>query len=131
MNTNNDVEGSGAISAIATKTVEVTYRGMAAKLEVQCSWTDKGDVFSCQAKRYWVTQNNGHNSGNIFLQFSSKETWGKTELTGSATQDGEWHTIEGGGAVEGNGKDARIEFTYIFDVSGGDPTAWNYIDVVF
>lgn len=130
MNTDDAGKVDGSSSRSAIKTVEVTYGGMVAKLEVECTWTYSGDLFSCYTKRYWVT-NNGRNSGNIFLKFSSAVVWGETELTGSAAQTGSWHNLYVGGTVKGNGKNARVEFTYIFDVSGGDPTAWNYIDINF
>lgn len=114
------------------RTLEVTYGGRTAKLEVEYAWTVDGSYFACHANRYWVTSFGG-DSGNIKLGFSSKTSWNIREISNDdAIQNAEWHTISGGSIVEGNASKATIEFSYTFDVSDwGDPTAWTSDDVSF
>lgn len=126
-------EQEGIEQSPSTKiTLEVTYGGRTAKLEVEYAWTVDGSYFACHANKYWVTSFGG-NSGNIELGFSSKTSWGMREISNdNAAQDGNWHTISGGSIVEGNASKATIEFSYTFDVSGGgDPSAWTSEDVSY
>lgn len=123
-------ENNSATRAV-TRTLQVSWGSNIAKLEVEYEWSGPGTIFTCNAKRYWVTDVGG-NSGNIYLKFSSKGVWGKEELTNdNAKQDGYWHNISGGGNILGDSSTGRIEFTYKFDFSGGDPTVWDFIDVPF
>ncbi len=99
-------------------------------LEVEVWWSTNA-VFSCNAKRYRLTDN-GRDGGNIFLQFNSLGAWGWNELTSdNAVQDGNWHPISGGGSVPGDliTGIANIHLKCIYDRSGGDQEFWNNIPV--
>lgn len=85
-----------------------------AELEVRFSWSASGDLFTCEAQRYRA-RNNGNKRGNVYLSLSSSGSWGYVELTNDdAIQDGEWHTISGGGSVAGNFNYAWINFKFLY-----------------
>ena len=109
----------------------VRHESLWAELEVKYWWSADGRTFSCYAIYYRVSDN-GQKSGNIKLRFSSGTTWGETELTSSAVQDGIWRSINGGGSVVGNVAEAYIKFIYIFDRAGTwDPAVEREISVSF
>ncbi|WP_188258722.1 hypothetical protein, partial [Pseudomonas sp. PSB18] len=117
-------------SSRAISVLEVMHSGQVAKLEVTYTWTAAGTVFNCSGVQYWVTAN-GRHEGDVRLGFSSVGSWYR-ELTTNARQDGVWHFLSStptGGAVEANASKATIEFSYVFDRKGGDPTAWTSMDV--
>ncbi|NWD78643.1 hypothetical protein HX890_31495 [Pseudomonas gingeri] len=97
-----------------------------AELEVEYSWNASGTSFTCNALNYRVT-NNGRKNGNIILGFYSTTAWQPRELSNDdAIQDGDWHPISGGGSVQSDAKEARINFQYIFDLVGSDP--WGAVE---
>ncbi|MGF6489813.1 hypothetical protein [Pseudomonas frederiksbergensis] len=109
----------------------VRWESLWAELQIKYCWSADGRTFSCHALNY-IVNDSGGNSGNIKLSFNSRSSWGEDQLTDSAHQDGNWHSITGGGSVDGNVEQAFIKFRYIFDRSGTwDPTAEKYIWVYF
>lgn len=101
-----------------------------ADLDLECTYSPSGDTFTCQAKRYRA-RNNGVSSGNVLLEFSEVGHWGETQLTGSATQNGNWHDISGGGTVTARPYYAMVKFHYIYDRSGVSDVHLRSSNVVF
>lgn len=115
-----------------TETLHASDDGYWAELQVRYSWNGHGTSFNCTAVQYRA-KDNGRREGNVILMFySSTSDYWISELTGSAKQDGEWHSISGGATVAGNSKDATISFTYIYDRNNtSDPKLRKSISVTY
>lgn len=101
-----------------------------AELSVE-TWWDHDNRFYCHASQYRA-KNNARDQGNIHLEFSSGGyKWGRVELTTGAIQDGQWHSISGGGNIASDGLSALVIFAYEYDSSWDDNFLSGGVNVPF
>jgi len=98
------------------ETLTVGYEHYKAELTVKYWWT--GTVLRGFTEQYRVTSN-GNTNGNIVFGVHEVNGQGwQEEISTRAIQDGEWHQIIRGAAIDCPTKKGRLYFKYIFDRSG-------------
>lgn len=123
------------LAGVTHTKIRVTYGSMWADLYFHYWWSEGGTGLNCYSSSY-CTFDNGRRQGNISLSFSSPaggSSWSK-ELTRGAVQDGQTHDLYDGSYIfvsVNSGRKATIGFNYTFDTSGGDPSAYGFLEVLY
>jgi hypothetical protein len=116
-----------------TETLTVNKDNFRGEVTLSYYWDNAGQRFNFQTSQYRITRLNGQGGGNkanLNLWVFGLSIWYDASLD-ALWQDGDWHSYNRGGSITSQAGNAWITAQFIFDKSGGDPSGFTTLQVIY